>query len=444
MQAQPVSLTPRRIGFHYFPDTTHYRESDLRKWGPELRALGASWLVLKAPANRAIPEVFIEGLLANDINPILHFQLPLTLTPPVEEISLLFETYRHWGVEHAVLLDRPNRRRTWIESDWAQSDLVERFVDIFLPLASAAIQAGLTPILSPLEPGGDYWDTAFLRTALDALQRRGGQALVQHMALSAYAWPDNLPLDWGAGGPERWPGARPYTSGGEQDQRGFRIFDWYLAISQAILGFRPPVHLLGTGCQIGAQREPSLPPVDETAHTEGNLEIYRKLAGLDEPEDTPEDTPDGIPDEVISGCFWLLAADDGSPHLAHAWFKPDGGRMPIVERLQSFLADPTTGAVSVKSATGQANPPGVRRPIAHYLLLPSYDWGVADWHIEAARTYIKQYRPTVGFSLAEAAQSTLVSVLGGDEEISEDVLDELRTAGCKVERITSNGMSIAS
>jgi len=33
-----------RIGFHYYPDTFHYREKDLQTWLPELQGLGAGWL----------------------------------------------------------------------------------------------------------------------------------------------------------------------------------------------------------------------------------------------------------------------------------------------------------------------------------------------------------------------------------------------------------------
>ena len=53
----------RRIGFHYFPDTQHYRQSDLQTWLPLLHELGAGWLTLQAPDNRAIPEAFIRGLI---------------------------------------------------------------------------------------------------------------------------------------------------------------------------------------------------------------------------------------------------------------------------------------------------------------------------------------------------------------------------------------------
>jgi len=52
-----------RLGLHYFPDTIHYRQSDLQTWLPELRQLNVQWLVLRSETNRAIPETFLDGLL---------------------------------------------------------------------------------------------------------------------------------------------------------------------------------------------------------------------------------------------------------------------------------------------------------------------------------------------------------------------------------------------
>jgi len=55
--------TRTRLGFHYFPDTLHYRELDLQAWLPEILGMGASWLTLIAPKDRAIPEDFIRTLI---------------------------------------------------------------------------------------------------------------------------------------------------------------------------------------------------------------------------------------------------------------------------------------------------------------------------------------------------------------------------------------------
>lgn len=441
MNTSLPSTTASRLGFHYFPDSLHYRESDLRAWVPELRALGAAWVTLIAPADHAIPEAFIQGMLAAGIEPILHFRLPPSNPPPAEELQLLFEAYARWGVTYAVLFDRPNRRRAWAASDWSQRELVERFIDTFAPLAEGALRAGLRPVFPPLEPGGDFWDTAFLRLALQALQRRGLRPLLSRMALGAYAWLANRPLNWGAGGPERWPGARPYhTPKGEQDQRGFRIFDWYLTISQAALGKKLPILALGTGCHLGDQADPQLPAIDLATHTERNLQLARLLAG---------EAPlqglhiDPLPDELVAVCFWLLATPAGSPHESRAWFRPDGQVMPVVGALRQWLAGNAENEAE-KTTAHKTAANGPAHPIAHYLLLPTYEWGVSDWHLDVIRPFVKAHRPTIGFSLVEAALATHVTVVGGPQSFPDEVLDDLRAAGCSVERIQGDGTHIAT
>jgi len=338
----------KRIGFHYFSDTLHYRESDLAAWLPELRALGAEWLTLKAPADRAIPETFVRALLHAGIQPVLHFHLPLGLSNRAESLNLLFEVYARWGVRYVVIFDRPNRRAAWPTAAWAQQDLVERFLDLYLPLAEAALSAGLTPIFPPLEPGGDYWDTAFLRAALQGIQRRGHTALLETLLIGAYGWASNRPLDWGTGGPERWPAARPYhTPAGEQDQRGWRIFDWYLTITQAVLGQPRGILLLAAGSCPADQADPSRPAIDAAAHAQRNLTLARLMAG-----ETVEGL-EAVPAEVLACNFWLLAAAPHSPHRAQAWFQPEGNTLPAVGVLRQWAAQ------REHAAPGAAQPPAL-------------------------------------------------------------------------------------
>ncbi len=75
-----------RIGFHYYPDTLHYRVGDLETWLPELQGMGAGWLTLLAPMERAIPETFISGLMNGGIQPILHFHF--STVSPISSASL--------------------------------------------------------------------------------------------------------------------------------------------------------------------------------------------------------------------------------------------------------------------------------------------------------------------------------------------------------------------
>ncbi|HVN56388.1 MAG TPA: hypothetical protein VMT46_18825 [Anaerolineaceae bacterium] len=443
MMDKTTSSSPNhRVGFHYFPDTLHYRESDLQLWLPELRALSASWVILVAPTDRAIPEHFIRGLIDASIEPVIHFPISLSEPPAVADLSLFFEQYARWGVRYVILFDRPNSRSSWTLSTWAQEDLVERFLDRFIPVAEWAVHAGLTPVFPPLEPGGNYWDTAFLRAALGALLRRKQKELTEKLALAAYAWTGTHSLNWGGGGPERWPGARPYfTPGGEQDQRGFRIVDWYLAVAHSVLGKTPSILLLGLGALVDPQA-PSIPEVDAIIHAQQSLAIARLLAGETVPDPENEElTLEALPEQVIGGCFWLLACSPEEPFAAQAWYLADGQCRPAVSVVRQWAA---SHSEKPECAAPRSESKAKSRPIDHYLLLPMYEWGVADWHLDIIRPFVKKHQPTIGFSAREAQLAAKVTVIGGPEQISDDTLDQIRSAGCVVERISGDGISIAT
>lgn len=457
MHSISLPLTNTRLGFHYFPDTLHFREHDLKTWIPELHALGASWLTLVAPIERAIPEFFLRSLSGEGIEPVLHFHLPLGFPNRSNPLRLLFSNYARWGVRYVALYDRPNLRASWSPTAWAQADLVERFLDLYLPLAESALEEGLIPVFPPLEPGGDYWDTAFLRAALHGMQRRGRNRLLESMILGAYAWAGNRSLNWGAGGPERWPGARPYfTPPGVQDQRGFRIFDWYLTIAQAELGRPRPMLLLKAGSRIAGPSANGL-QADPGQHAQRNLSLARLITAredspaelpCEESSETPDDPPthlEVVPPEVLACNFWLLAASEDNPASCDAWFQPDGSKLPVVETLHQWM----TSHQAADRPTAQKSFPPIlathtAHAIAHYLLLPLYEWGVPDWYLDAVRPFIKTYHPTIGFSMSEAALAARVTVVGGVQAFPEETLEKLREAGCRVERIIGDGTVVAT
>jgi hypothetical protein len=428
-----------RIGFHYFPDASHFRESDLYTWLPELKTLEASWLVLAAPADRAIPEFFLNGLIENGIEPILHFQLPLEEIPPLPDLELLFQNYARWGVNYVVLFSEPNRRSAWSAASWAQNDLVERFLDRFIPAAEAAAKAGLTPVFPPLKPGGEYWDTAFLRASLEAIERRGNLYLLERMGIAADAHAGNKPLDWGSGGPERWPEAQPYrTKNGSQDQRGFSISDWYTAIIQAVIGEPRPIILLNLGSSPNASKSPN---EDQSAHVRRTLNMVQALAG---PSSKAKNNPSmaavsALPPEVLCGNFFLLCDEPSSKYAHQAWFLPGSKGSPKAQALIRWHSSPEA------KGDQRETPFQIKhQPIPHYLILPAFEWGIADWHLNAARPFIRKYRPMIGFSLNYAFLAERVTVVGDDEQFPETALEQLRNAGCRVERISGDGTSIAT
>ncbi len=449
----PIPANNNRIGFQYFPDSLHYREADLLRWLPELVKLGAKWVVLNAPIDRAIPEDFIRSIIAAGIEPVLHFRMSCADSPKANELAVLFRAYAGWGVHYVCLYDRPNTQQAWTQETWLQRKLVERFLDIFIPAAEQVCEAGMYPVLSPLEPGGNFWDTAFLRGALKGIQRREHTRLLQRLVIGAYAYPNGLPLNWGAGGPDVWPGTRPYyTPDDEQDHLGFRIFDWYNAISTTEIEMQLPILLMGTGEHV-TQSSETTEPIDAQTHAKQNFVIARLLAK--EIGGTDPAYPLEIPDNVLGGCFTLLAATGGEDH-EKAWYLPNDSTLPIIDQLKNWAAqkkakaaqpvkDSTAVPKTIPSPTCPANTvPTGSKLIKHYLLLPQYEWGIADWHLEVSQPYIKKYAPTIGFSPSEAALAEKVVVVGGPQSFPPEMIEGLKNKGCQVLQISGTGTNIAT
>ena len=67
-----------------------------------------------------------------------------------------------------------------------------------------------------------------------------------------------------------------------------------------------------------------------------------------------------------------------------------------------------------------------------------------DWHLESIRPFINKYQPTIGFSPVEASHAKKVTVIGGDSNAHDPIIDGLLAAGCIVEQISGDGMNIAT
>lgn len=427
----PVSVK-KRLGIHYFADDDHYNSADQDRWMPVLEALGISWITLQAPVERAIPYEFITALIERDIQPVVQFNLPLTETPKVEEFAPLFRAYSNWGVRYVVLYDRPNLRDQWPGVAWTQRGLVDRFLDLYIPLAKATLDAGMTPVFPGLEPGGDYWDTAFLRGALQAMQDRGEGELLEAMALGAYAWTEDKSMTWGAGGPEAWPATMPYHTPKEsEDQRGFRIFDWYNAISRAVLGKELPIIMVAAGVQRVVEK-----PRDAMMGTRA-INIAKTLDRDPDPEKN-----NAVPANVLACSLWLLATGPESAYEHSAWFKVNGKPTKIGEEwiawkypelAKNIPADesapevvvgaPKERVVKSHSTAGKA--------ISRYLLLPQ---GI-EWPMEDIRAFIGQHGATVGTSEQEAVLAGRVTLAGGLDAFSDEMIRNLISAGCTIDHL---------
>jgi hypothetical protein len=416
-----------KIGFHYFQDTNHYTNKDLNQWLPVLQNLSASWVVLLSDSSRAIPEQFITGLVNANITPIIHFPLRLPDSPSPLDLHSILQAYAKWGVKHVVFFDKPNQMSSWSSAGWSHQDLIERFVDRFLPLAIEANQSNLTPLFPPLEPGGSYWDTSFLRASLASIKRRGHEKLINQMGFTSTTYTFGHDLNWGNGGPQKWGGSKPYFTPPEsEDQRGFNNYQWVKSIIASVSSIEAPIFLFG--CGLKSTSSSYAPEV----HGEIIHQIINQSAELDK--------------NTIKACiFWLLAADSGTEYYDQAWIKPDSENLPIVRILSKLDAakgiqesenrsQVTNGNIALE------NP----HPLTHYLLLPAYEWGVPNWHLDAARPFIQKYLPTIGFSIDDAKLAKKVTVVGGEKTFDPNLITQLRASGCVVDQISGDGTSIAT
>ncbi len=261
------------------------------------------------------------------------------------------------------------------------------------------------------------------------------------MGLSSYAFTYNHELEYGSGGPEKWPNSLPYTQNpGSEDQYGFRNYEWLQSVTRSVCDFELPIHMLGSGI-----KEPGVPYSPEI-HAGVCLNILERLKGL-----VPENA---VPGYVKSCSFHLLSAEPETEEYACAWFKSRDEHLPIVDFLLPGTNEEmnTTGKTdfksNVKETVGETidfsesveNP----HPLEHYLLLPVYEWGIADFHLEVTRPFIQKFHPTIGFSVKEAALARRVTVIGGEQTFPEELLDGLRKSGSTVDRVSGDGTSIAT
>jgi hypothetical protein len=404
-------MSNKRLGYHYYPDDRHFSQDDLGIWLPRLHALGAKWLTLRCPASRAIPEPFVRGLLDASIQPVIHITSSIG-TVQASDLTSLFSSYSRWGVRYVVVFDRPNLKQSWGEASWTKRGLVERYLDNMLPILEASRAVGLRPTLPPLEPGGDYWDTAFLELALAGIARRGKHDLLQDLTLGIYAWTYNRPLDWGLGGPERWPEARPYhTPLGCQDQLGLRIFDWYDSISRRILQSPIPMLVVAGGA---FSSDPQHALIAPDVQAEQNLSIARALES------------ETIPPQVLNFSFYPLMCTQDHPDYASAWFPADGPPRPVVDALHRYVGIP-------ESAASPHNKP--HKAIDHYVLLPENTGPGFHRRWATLGALVAASKPVIGFSSDVARSARRVTIIGDEALVPARIEAELRSAGCEVQRV---------
>jgi hypothetical protein len=254
------------------------------------------------------------------------------------------------------------------------------------------------------------------------LKNRKLTQLLDMLILSSYGYTYQNPLSWGEGGPERWPGSKPYlTPDGQENQLGFHNFEWIQAASQRVIGKRMPVIILDAG-----RPGPAL-DLDQPVKID---EILRDiLTACNNPQIPGSDQTSNFPvfNEMVMACGFSL---ETMKNLLGKDFS-----LEAISRI--FLQDKPEKRkiIDLKNSCKQ---------LEHYLLLPSYAAGVSDVVLNKVRPLIKKFKPTVGFSIVEAACASKVSVFPDPYVFTDEQINQLRAAGCEVEILPQTGIEIAT
>lgn len=416
-----MDKTNLEIGFTYFLSPKKMIHQQLASWLPALQKCGASYVVFSSNFNVAVPEDAFSLALENGLQPWVHFKTTLPSAKSFNETSLLLDIYKRWGCEYVILGEKPNLKENYQIADWHLDLLAERYLDRFIPLAHHAIRIGLKPILAPLEPGGDYWDCAFLELLIDGLIQRKMNTIIEKLNLSSFGFTHHKDLIWGSGGPELWAGSTPYfTPEGQEDQLGFNNYQWVRAIGQRITGQLLPVVILDAG-----RPESSFDAFQVKEGLE-DLKIIIQANYASSNVMNQQNNPNKPIIRDVIGCTFSL---DTLFELSQGFFSPQS-----LEDLFSVE----------KPSSESVNTGGQQKQFSHYLLLPAYSSGISDAVLNKVRPFIKQVRPTVGFSLQEAVYAEKVSVYPDPYHFDEEQIEKLRASGCTVEFLPESGIEIAT
>jgi hypothetical protein len=410
----------QNLGFTYFSTPKSYLNTQLTEWLHAIRNLGASSIIFKSDFTRAIPED--PFLIANEygLSPIVHFASELPKAKDFNNASILLDVYAKRGANKVILGSKPNVKSAWPSSGWQFENLVDQFLDRFIPLAHYAVQIGMKPILAPLQPGGDYWDTSFIARVFSGLKSRQVDSVLSQLIISSFGHTFGKPLSWGKGGPERWSGSKPYnTPEGQEDQKGFNNFEWYQSIAERALMHPVPAIILEAGSSGNGTKQE---PFERTKAT-----IKEIMQALSTDQDMGNSV-DGIKfNRLLQGCYFSLDKLKTSMQ----------GELSVQSLYKLFGEPEAAKNVQDFDLDNQ-------KIISHYLLLPTHANSISDAVLNKVRPIIKKFRPTVGFSLVEASFAEKVSIYPDLILFPEEVINQLRRAGCKVEILPDSGIEIAT
>jgi hypothetical protein len=396
-----------RHAFHIPADKLQADPTYLDRFLSFAKASNTQRTLVEVPSLQSLPISAISTLIQNGMHVDIFLKTNL-----IEEFDLLgyqdlINNLAGLQIERVILFDRPNRQDFWRPESWVKPDLVDQFLEKFIILAEKCLEKNIQPVFPPLQPAGDYWDTAFLRLTLQNMKDKGKSTLLESLMLSTYCWTYERPLNWGAGGPECWPSSAPYyTPEDSQDQQGFCTFEWYQAQVKAVLNTTLPILLLeaGRSAEYGSASQ-NAEEEEATATVQKILNRLYTAETIAEEESNPSVL---LPEEVVT-CNFLV---DVEWETLQALFSGSPVSQPTV--LEPETAATGEEPKSIASAESQ-----------HYLLLPDESWLENPMKAALLEPFRSRYHPLVGTSLSEALDAREVTLIITDQDAAEEKVDAL-------------------
>jgi len=420
---QKTAILENRIGFQYFPDTKHYRKKDLQDWLPILKKIDVKWLLLKSPLNRGIPEGFISPLANENINVIIDFEASYKKRISWDDLELLLQGYGRWGAKFAILDRNPNLKSSWKSKDWLNPNLVEFHTAQFIRFAKLCLKNNIRPIYSPLFPGGDYWDLSFFSRSMQVISEQSSRLVRSNFLIAAYAWHFGKHLDLDENHALNLTlklNQHPKRMVVSNSQ--FRNYANYAEIAANFFESTPPIILLDCGVHSMGHEQDISQDADE-------IKIRRSIFQLLKSENTYNS--DGhqiiksIRPEIAAGIFTQLSSASDSNSLN--WF--DKYQTPSISA-QSIFSE----AFLKEYREGSDNESGQKFidskfKFDRYILLHEHYQPLADNFIRKLHPYLNKYKPVIGFSKEDAADSAYVIYISPSRKTSKKDIGWIRSKG---------------
>ncbi len=405
---QEKTFVSKKFGFHYFLDMEQFNTADSHLWIRKLEEINAKWLVIQNPQVRAIPEEFIRSFSEAGINLVINFNEDVSSDVNLSSLITLLNVYDKWGVKYAYLFEKPNSQSKWGDIKWNNHDIVKTHLNKFIPFAQICVKNHIKPVFSPLLPGGDYWDLAFLEESLKGLASLGTSHIKNNLILSAFGWDWGHSIEWGSGGKKKWPDTKPFhQKQNTQNQQGFRTYEWYLELSEKVLGKKLPIIILEAGIPNDRFTGNSI----NTVPIDNLFAITHLLAGENvyDPKN-PELLLSPISPEVIGCNFFILSAQMEKKYFPHRWFTPKG--IPLAPARALGLTD-NARTVQAKEQPVRMNNPVEKFHFKYrrYILLSDSLKQDMSSLLEKLDPYIRNFKPHVGFSKVEAAKAAYILII---------------------------------